>query len=111
MKRTFNLTQSDNQVVLVPQDGNKAISIRGAFAKGTGIGQGGEGMILVTFSKLGSGPNNFFNGIYVNDNQSLSNPDSFNYYLTAGKEIVVEALAMKENQSIYMEVDYEEMDI
>lgn len=110
-KQIFTLTQSNNTEIIGGNiEAGKAISLRGAFFKGKGMGFDGNNMKQVNFKHIDT-VNGAFTAAIVNDNQNQMNPDGFNYPLLSGKEIVVFVDNLQNGQEIYVEVDYEIMDV
>lgn len=110
-KEVFTLTDSNKSFIIGNNiESEKGVSLRSAFVLGKGMSQ--QIGTTVNFRPVDQAPTNFFTSINVYANyQNQMNPDGFNYPLYGGQEIVVEANTLQPGQSIYMEVEYEIMDL
>lgn len=108
-KQKFTLTNSNPTEAISGVDSGKAVSLRYAFALGK-LGQGRS--TQVTFRPTSQNSGSFFTSIPVYQNyQNQIDGDMFNYPLYEGQEIIVEAQSLQAGESIYVEVEYEILDI
>lgn len=108
MKQTVNLTSTNPTVVAVlNNDTSKAVSLRGAFLLGKNISSGEQRSVQFKYF----GYSSFFALGQCSNAQIGLNPGDISYEPQFGKSVVIDALGLDLGESIYIEIDYELLDI
>ena len=108
MKRTFTLSASYQSTTIAMVPPNQKLSIRSVFAVGKNLGlTSNTKQVFLRLASVTSG----FTSVFVNDNQTGLQINEINYLPAAGQEIVAECFTLIGNQEVYMEVDYELLNV